>query len=61
MHYQTNNIMSKEEEIKANIRMIDNAIRKHKPLAAWGNVESKERLRELRQRKRTLLIQLNNK
>jgi hypothetical protein len=53
--------MNREEEIKASIRMIDNAIRKHKPLAAWGNVESKERLRELRQRKRTLLNQLNNK
>ena len=61
MHYQTNNIMNREEEIKANIRMIDNAIRKHKPLAAWGNVESKERLRELRQRKRILLAELKSK
>lgn len=53
--------MNREEEIKANIRMIDNAIRKHKPLAAWGNVESKERLRELRQRKRALLAELKSK
>ena len=53
--------MNREDEIKANIRMIDNAIRKHKHLAAWGNVESRERLRTLRQRKRTLLNQLNNK
>lgn len=40
---------------KEQIDRIDAAIRKHRALAAWGNVESKERLRELRASKRELL------
>ena len=46
--------MNRVEEIKANINMIDCAIRKHKHLAAWGNVESRERLRTLKARKKLL-------
>jgi hypothetical protein len=51
--------MNKAEEIKASIAMIDCAIRKHKNLAAWGNVESRERLRQLRARKKALLRLIN--
>jgi len=40
---------------KQQIERIDAAIHKHRALAAWGNVESKERLRELRASKRELL------
>ena len=40
--------------IKEDIIRIDKAIRKHKYLAAWGNVESKQRIKELRERKREL-------
>ena len=42
-------------EIKERIDKIDKAIKKHKVLAAWGNVESKQRLRELRQSKKDIL------
>lgn len=51
--------MNKAEEIKASLNMIDCAIRKHKHLAAWGNVESRERLRQLRARKKALLKLIN--
>jgi hypothetical protein len=51
-----NNIMTKELEDYANsIKKVTEAIRKHKALAAWGNVESKERLKELRARKKELV------
>lgn len=43
-----------ESEIKATIKTIDASIKKHRELAMWGNVESKERLRSLRARKRDL-------
>ncbi len=39
---------------------INEAIRKHKALAAWGNVESKERLKELRARKKELLEEVRD-
>ena len=42
-------------EIKERIDNIDKAIKKHKVLAAWGNVESKQRLKELRQMKKDIL------
>ena len=45
-------------EIKAMINRIDGSIKKHLELAGWGNVESKQRLRELRSRKRDLKAQL---
>lgn len=44
------------EKIKESIAKIDAAIRKHKILASWGNVESKQRIKELRARKRELKI-----
>ena len=48
--------MIKELEDYANsIKKVTEAIRKHKALAAWGNVESKERLKELRARKKELV------
>ena len=40
---------------KEQINRIDAAIHKHRVLAAWGNVESKQRLKELRARKKELL------
>lgn len=40
---------------KEQIDRIDAAIHKHRMLAAWGNVESKQRLKELRARKKELL------
>ena len=40
---------------KERINNIDRAIKKHKVLAAWGNVESKQRLKELRQIKKDIL------
>ncbi len=43
------------QEVKERIDAIDRAIKKHRVLAAWGNVESKERLRELRQSKKDIL------
>lgn len=51
--------MDRKEEIKETIISINNAIRKHKHLAAWGNVESKERLRVLRASKRSLTKELS--
>ena len=44
-----------ELNIKERLDAIDKAIKKHRVLAAWGNVESKERLRDLRRSKRELL------
>lgn len=44
------------QEVKERIDTIDKAIKKHRVLAAWGNVESKQRLRELRQSKKDLLL-----
>ena len=40
---------------KERLARINAAIKKHRALAAWGNVESKQRLKELRARKRELL------
>ena len=40
---------------KERLARINNALRKHRALAAWGNVESKQRLRELRQSKKDIL------
>ena len=50
---------NKKQQIKAKLNQVECAIRKHKYLAAWGNVESREHLRDLRQRKKVLQIQLN--
>lgn len=48
--------MTKElEEYKSSIEAVTKAIQRHKALAAWGNVESKERLKELRARKKELI------
>jgi hypothetical protein len=48
--------MTKElEDYAKSIKAVTEAIRKHKALAAWGNVESKERLKELRARKKELV------
>ena len=44
-----------DKNIKEQIATIDVAIKKHKHLAAWGNVESKQRLKVLRERKKELL------
>jgi hypothetical protein len=44
------------QEVKERIDTIDKAIKKHRVLAACGNVESKQRLRELRQSKKDLLL-----
>ena len=43
-----------KNDIVEQMAKIDAAIEKHKPLAAWGNVESKERLKYLRAKKREL-------
>lgn len=37
------------------LKNLNAAIKKHRVLAAWGNVESKERLKVLRARKREIL------
>ena len=42
-------------EAKEQLASVEAAIKKHKHLAAWGNVESKQRLKVLRERKRDLL------
>ena len=47
--------MKLNPNIKEQLATIDAAIKKHKHLAAWGNVESKQRLKILRERKRELL------
>jgi hypothetical protein len=49
-----------KQQIKSALNQVECAIRKHKHLAAWGNVESRERLRVLRQRKKSLQAQLDN-
>ncbi len=51
---------NKKQQLKAKLNQVECAIRKHKHLAAWGNVESRERLRILRQRKKSLQAQLDN-
>ena len=51
-----------KEDIVRDLNLIASSIKKHRPLAMWGNVESKMRIAELRQRKRELqneLITLN--
>ena len=48
-------------DIKSQIAKIDQAIKKHKGLAQWGNVESKERLKELREQKKELIRELKQK
>jgi hypothetical protein len=42
-------------EAKEQLASLEAAIKKHKHLAAWGNVESKQRLKILRECKRDLL------
>ena len=42
-------------DTKEQLASVEAAIKKHKHLAAWGNVESKQRLKILRERKRELL------
>ena len=51
-------MLSKEQQIKEALNRVECAIRKHKHLAQWGNVESRERLRVLRQNKKSLEAQL---
>ena len=48
----------KKEDIVRDLNSITAAMAKHKHLALWGNVESKIRLRELRQRKKLLQNEL---
>lgn len=51
-----------KEDIVRDLNLIASSIMKHRQLAMWGNVESKMRIAELRQRKRELqneLITLN--
>jgi hypothetical protein len=50
-----------DKETKEKLDKLNVAIQKHKALAAWGNVESKERLKVLRANKRELLKDINNK
>jgi hypothetical protein len=40
---------------KERLARINNALRKHRELAAWGNVESKQRVKELLAQKREIL------
>ncbi len=51
---------SRKQEIICSLNKISDAIKKHRELSQWGNVESKQRLRELRSRKRELINELNN-
>jgi hypothetical protein len=51
-----------KEDIVRDLNLIASSIKKHRSLAMWGNVESKMRIAELRNRKRELqneLITLN--
>ena len=51
-----------KEDIVRDLNLVASSIKKHRLLAMWGNVESKMRIAELRQRKRELqneLITLN--
>ena len=52
--------MAKEsrKKIEDEIKRIDVAIKKHTNLARWGNVESKERLKVLKQNKRDMVLML---
>ena len=43
-----------KEDIVRDLNLIASSIKKHRSLAMWGNVESKMRIAELRQRKREL-------
>lgn len=36
------------DQLKAAVKKLDEAIKKHREYAAWGNVEAKQRVRELR-------------
>lgn len=45
-------------EKKETLKKIEAAIKKHRDLARWGNVESRERLKELRQRKKEIITDL---
>ena len=40
---------------KEQLAAVEAAIKKHKHLAAWGNVESKQRLKVLQEKKKELL------
>lgn len=50
--------ISRKQEIMCSLNKISDAIKKHRELSAWGNVESKERLKQLRARKRELTNEL---
>ena len=52
--------MTERKELIATLERINDAIKKHRYLAGWGNVESKQRLRELRVRKKEILNELKN-
>ena len=57
-----NDMERTKEDIVRDLNLVASSIKKHRLLAMWGNVESKMRIAELRQRKRELqneLITLN--
>jgi hypothetical protein len=57
-----NDMERTKEDIVRDLNLVASSIKKHRSLAMWGNVESKMRIAELRQRKRELqneLITLN--
>lgn len=47
-----------KEDIVKDLNLVASSIKKHRSLAMWGNVESKMRIAELRQRKRELQNEL---
>ena len=47
-----------KEDIVRDLNLIASSIKKHRSLAMWGNVESKMRIVELRNRKRELQNEL---
>ena len=53
-----NDMERTKEDIVRDLNLIASSIKKHRPLAMWGNVESKMRIAELRQRKRELQNEL---
>ena len=53
--------MSKEAQIKQlklQVKTISAAIKKHRGFAMWGNVESKQRIKELQETKKEILKEL---
>ena len=45
-------------EKKETLKKIEAAIKKHRDLARWGNVESRERLKFLRQQKKEITAEI---